>query len=104
MHPVVIACRHRKFDRAWPAVGEAMAVGPHVVTKRRAIDDAVAHQRHAQLLGKFTVRRAIADRSDAEPTLQRLKTPLQFFLDPRIAGIRQEMVITVMADLVTGLE
>jgi hypothetical protein len=39
-----------------------------------------------QLFGEFAVRRPIAGRLDAEPALQRLKTPLQLFLDPGSPG------------------
>src|SRR5438445_582730 len=56
------------------------------------------------VLGELTVRRAVAGRLDAKAALQRLKTPLQLLLDPGVARIRQQMVITVMADLVAGLE
>ena len=59
----------------------------------------MANQRPAQLLGELAIGRAIADRLDAEPALQGLKTPLQLLLDPGIAGIRQQVVIAVMADL-----
>ena len=79
-----------------------MAIRPHIVAKGGGVDDAVAHQRHAQFFGEFAIRRPIAGRLDAKPALQRLKTPLQFLLDPGIARIRQQMVIAVMADLVPG--
>src|SRR5229473_1739878 len=104
VHPVVVARGHRKLDRARPAIGEAMAVRPHIVPKGRAIDNAVAYQRYPQFLGEFAVRRAIASWLDAEPALQRLETTPQFLLDPGIARIRQQMVVTVMANLMTGLE
>ena len=104
MHPVVIARGHRQLDRAGLAVGKAMAIGPDVVAERGRVDDAVTHQRRAQLLGEFAIRRAIAGRPDAEPALQRLETSLQLLLDPGIAGIGQQMVIAVMADLMAGLE
>src|SRR5712664_1522840 len=64
----------------------------------------MAHQRHAQLLGEFAVGRSIAGWPDTKPTLQRLEAPLQLFLDPGVARIRQQMVIAVMADLMAGLE
>ena len=64
----------------------------------------MAHQRHPQLFSEFAVRRPIAGRLDTEPSLQRLKTSLQLFLDPGIAWIRQQMVVAVVADLVARLE
>src|SRR5258708_6809104 len=58
----------------------------------------------AQFLGEFAERCTIADRLDAKPALQRLEAALQLLLDPGVARIRQQMVIAVMADLVTGLK
>ena len=104
VHPVVITRGHRKLNRARPAVRKAMAVRPHVVPKRRGVNDAVAHQRHAQLFGEFAVRRSIAGWLDTKPTLQCLEAPLQLLLDPGVARIRQQMVIPMMADLMAGLE
>src|SRR5260370_36539795 len=69
VHPVVVARGYRKLDRARPAIRKAMAVRSHVVAKRRGVDDAVAHQRHAQLFGELAVRRPLAAWLDTKPTL-----------------------------------